>query len=355
MKYWTTPLGSTFSIDIYLDTNILEYLILDTYPNLTKLVENLTEFSDFINLKTTRYTMYEFCEIRKRYYFQKLANTNGETLSETDLKEFNSKSLDFEAECIPIFLEKIEQDLKEISRNYNLEIVGEFDEILWSHTLNMSLRSKLSREDCFVIISALMPNQFSKSQLLSIITNDKHFNSSFHNNNTLTEHFKEIDFVKPIIWYIRCNNDLDECFGRLNLTDNNHNGDIDIYTIKTILRLLVEKHNEYFIGKTFKVAPQLLDIVGLEFDSGSTSSIQNDNRIVIISKNLDFILLCPHSIELFCDRNKNKIELPFSIKDVDCFTFQFPNFDDDTIQGKYQTEIFSRLKEGGDYVFLLPI
>ena len=103
MKYWTTRLGSEFSIDIYLDTNILEYLISNQYPSLTKLLDELSLYPDFVTLKTTKYVVFEFCEIRKRYYFRNLALNKGEDLNDKNVREFDSGSLNFEEECVPIF------------------------------------------------------------------------------------------------------------------------------------------------------------------------------------------------------------------------------------------------------------
>lgn len=354
MKYWTTPLGTAFSIDIYLDTNILEYIVSNEYPSLTKLLDELSFYPEFVTLKATQYILFEFCEIRKRYYFKRLAESKGENLNDREIRQFDSNSLNFVEECVPLFLEKIERDRDKIIDDYNLEISKEFHSKLWERTLGVSLRTQLSREDCFVLASSLMPDESSIPQLISLMTNDNHLRNSFYNNTVLSDYFDNNELVHPVVWYIRCNDISHECFGERNLTENYDDDFISSYCKKVILKFLIMKQKDNFIGRTFNVAPLSRDIIGVQFDRACTSSIRTENRIVIVSKDLDFIVLCPHSVGEFRDKDKNQIEFPFSITEAGAFTFQFPAFDNDTIQGKFQDEIFLRLKEVGNLVFLLP-
>jgi hypothetical protein len=354
MEYWTTRLGSEFSIDIYLDTNILEYLVSNKYPSLTKLFDELVLYPEFITLKTTNYVVFEFCEVRKRYYFSNLAIYNGEDLNEKKIRAFDSDTLNFEEECVPVFLHNIKRDRDKIIYDYNLEISKDFHSNLWERTLDISLRTRLSREDCFVIASSLMPDESSIPQLISLITNDKHLSDSIYDSSLLSIYLNDNNLIHPIVWHIRCNDNTVKCFGERNLTENHEDNFISEYCKEIVLKLLLHKQKGNFIGKTFKVAPQLNDVIGVRVDENSGINISIENRIVIVSKNLDYILLSPRPIESFIDRNRNQIALPFSVNEVDAFTFQFPSFDEETIQGKFQIEIFSRLKEGNDFVFLLP-
>jgi hypothetical protein len=235
MKIWSDHkiLGTTFSIELFIDTNILEYLFNNEYPNLTNTIEYLNEYPDFITLKVSRYVYFEYFEIRKRAIFKNLAIIDEPEITERNIRKFNSTVLNFELDCIPAF-QSIFQDISDFFGKFNIEQEGEIHGELWGNTFDIMTKSKLSREDSLVTVSAIRPDPFSESRLFCIITNDQHFHSSIQNNEVLDNYFVNKSLIKPVIWFIGCNDIENKCFGRKNLTEETEINDISTYSLDVI-------------------------------------------------------------------------------------------------------------------------
>ena len=352
MKIWSdhNALGSTFSIDIFLDTNILEYLFSDQYPSLTAIIQALNEYPDFIVLKVSRYTIFEFFEIRKRNIYESiLESKNVSNLKPQDIKEFNCKEVDFLTECVPVF-QSILNSILELLDKFNVEQVGEIHNDLWANTFGIIANSKLSREDSLITTSALRPDIYGEPSFLGIITNDKQFNLSFHEESVESFFVKE-SLIKPIVWYIRCNDSLETCFGGKNITEELSQDEIQDYTNKIIFKFLKEKNKNYFVGETLQYIGNPSELVCMSVNG--SAEIESNSRLLIVSKLLDFIILFHNNIQEFRNINGKILEFPID-ESVDRVSFLLPQFSIDSIQIDNQEEIITLLRQSGHFVFIMP-
>lgn len=208
MKPWSdTPIHREFTTKVFLDTNILTYLVDDTYASVSSFFLIAKE-SPFCELVCSKFVMFEFVGIRKReHYLRKVAanskkSAKGEInfsslLNQKFINTFAAPEVEFEdviediKKDVELEIEKITTDL---GINFAYSIIHD-DQLM--PTFDICLSSKISNQDSLVLISSILPT--SKDNVTSVIvfTNDGEFASSFNANQTIADQFTKHQLEKP--------------------------------------------------------------------------------------------------------------------------------------------------------------
>lgn len=158
------PVLENFKIKIAVDTQILAYLVDNTYPSLNIFFETLFN-CPFVDIVCSRFVTYEFIGIRKQEHYLREIYTK--TVAKGGIMNFSS-ALKYkgdwsapELDYKDIYLDvkaKVEAELKKINDDYGIEYSDGWDQSLWHPHQDLVLSSRISKEDSLALLSTLIPD-----------------------------------------------------------------------------------------------------------------------------------------------------------------------------------------------------
>lgn len=352
MKEWSVNCLGRKKPKIYLDTNILSYLIDNTYPSLTKLLLKLKDTCLF-DLISSDFCKSEFVGIRKREHYlrlsvQKATEGNKKMNFSSLLKyhnQFGSQEVPF-ADVIDEIKTNVTSELESITTNYGIDFCCELHSGLTLPANDICLSSKISKEDSLVMVSAVSPLPGEVFENVLLVTHDQDF-VTWYSKDGLKERLDKIfhNFEIPIPKLA----DTRDIFG-FNL-DNEVNID---NLIEQFCNKFIETFKDLYIGKSIEPVDKCpKDVFALKAELNKT--IRQKQYIFVIGKNLDYMYALPKVVEFYHRGSP--------IEDGNMFTTAKENhltasivYSDDVFTSKatYQ-EILSELRKEGNYIFYLPI
>lgn len=349
MKEWSQLCHNKLTASIFLDTNILSYLLDQSYPALTSLI---TFFSQkcCVKLVSSDFCQLELVGIRKREHYLRAiiekANANNVLVNCSSLlkyhNQYNCVEIDFQ-QVLPTIQQKVNEDINKIVTNYGVKFDNIFHEDLFAPARDICLSSKISKEDSFVIISALNPQPNLYERICFIITHDGDF-VKWHNEvegilRTNVYDYHNLSY--PILI------DQRQAFGC-----NLDKGDFDADRIlKNFCKEYISKNDEYYIGKTLVPTGGNMppNMIALKTKEGVV--IHQQQYITIISKDLDFCITTSNRVT-FYHRNA-QVEDNSTMGNANTVTCLFENINEDLPEETYK-EILSELQQKDHLVFYHP-
>lgn len=352
MEQWSAQLEE-FRINIFLDTNILCYLIDNTYPTLTTFIKTLANMP-VVSLFASEYVLTEFIEVRKKEdYFQevlKQSKKDGRHINISSFIKYNKRydipNYSYEGTLVELVVKQVEKDIEKIVNDFNIEFDSLFNKQLLAPMKGICLNTKISKEDSLVLVSSLFRGD-KKVHFNNVIllTNDHDFEEwSGIFKNDIEGILKGQDLTMPFIDNIRSigKNIFDELLSDLRKDDNG----VEIaktYVIRCMHKLYEKKYIGTILpGKNVSKAPSHTLFVKVK-----AQSISDDFYTIILDKDLSF-LYCPHNKAVFYHKNKpiNGSFVPKSGEDIVGFVC---NLNENEIEA-----IFEQLNKEGNMVFIHP-
>jgi len=357
MQPWSDlPVISDFKIKFYLDTNILSYILDNTYTGITTSIQLLgqCEFSDLVS---SRFVIFELAGIRKKEHFLREAlniqSGTGTTNLSSLLKykdEYSSSAVDFSLIKDQIKL-KVEQEIDNIINTYFIDYKGNLlhDELL-EPTVEICLSSKISKEDSLVLVSALLPERHKPEEKICLITKDKQFTKAFSEFN-----------LEPILQAFSLNKPSVEHIDGIGLSDGanvnltNQADDIRLpgFWIDKIKEMILEKSRRLFLGKTFVPHSQNLPANCICFRLNPNTHLPNNISLTFISDALDFIYSIKIAIPEFWHSGAIT-QYPFQSPTAQNISFLGYETDVNNVPIPIPANIMARLREANHLVFIHP-
>ncbi|KAA6312764.1 hypothetical protein EZS27_036358, partial [termite gut metagenome] len=340
----------------FVDTNILSYLIDETYPLLNEFVKYLKE-SPVINLVSSEYALLEFIGVRKKeHYFRAFLKQMQETGKVVNLSSFLQYHNEFSLpECdfytlLPAIKSNVDSEKDRISSEFGIKFCNGFHRNLFNLTSDICLSSKISREDSLILVSALLPNEGVVNQKVIILTNDKNFHDWFYDTNIQTNVdgvFQNHDVPKPNLQHLKKINIDGQV---LNLTS-----DVELEKLKLafnsfLKNILINNLSNLFIGKNFVPQGTNFPLDCICFKAEVNKSIQNRKYLTIIGKDLDFVYNTENSIS-FWNNGREISDERFIATDGNSYLSFKIEIDNANSE---KANILARLKEEGNLIFLHP-
>jgi hypothetical protein len=285
-------------IKVALDTQILAYLVDNTYPNLTLFIKTLSE-CPFVDIVCSRFAIYEFIGVRKlEHYLRSLVDETkkkgGDVNFSSAIKyksEFDSPELKYIDAFSRVKVE-VEKELALIYDDYGIiyETVNVHNE-LWKPHQDLVLSTRISKEDSLLLLSSVFPDTLEKEDYLILFTNDNQFYNALCGEKEVEVSdnvFEENSLVKPQTYhlrkiYLKNNTVLNLINSDLELTDEN----IKDFTTNFILEHITEKNIKYFLGK---IVPCPKKMFGkLMCFKLIADELKEGFYITILSNNLEYI------------------------------------------------------------------
>lgn len=247
-------------VKIALDTQILAYLVDETYPKLTVFIKALSE-NKFVDIICSRFAIYEFIGIRKlEHYLRCLvgkATENGSKLNfSSALKyknDFNAPELKY-VETYETIKKSVEEELIRIDRDFGIVYENiNLHSDLWKPHQELVLSTRISKEDSLLLLSSIFPDSFKKEDHLILLTNDGQFYKALEQDVEASNNvFEENGLTKSHTYYLK-----DILLGKsnfsLNLIDDNNgltDDDVKNYVKEFIIEHIKKKNKDIFLGET---------------------------------------------------------------------------------------------------------
>lgn len=354
MEKWSAE-SEKFRVNFFLDTNILCYLVDDTYSALSEFIKALAEMP-VVSLFTSEYVLTELLEVRKKEdYFQEVMNQakkDGRYINISSFiannKRYSIPHYPYEGDLIEPVSTQVNKDIEKIVKDFGITFESKFNDSLLSPMKGICLSTKISREDSLVLVSSLFKGdeKLSPGKVI-LITNDEAFEKWSNGaqaeiNNVLAKHGLSMPFVEHLDKMGSLFNDDGT---KWNLTKTTKNGrDIALeYVTKCIQWMYVEN----YIGiispaENVTRAPAHTLFVKVKADS-----LSNKIYTIILDKDLNF-LYCPQNKADFY-RDGSSLSEPFvptEGQDKVGFVCEMREGEGD--------EIYEKLNQQGNMVFIHP-
>ena len=176
-----------YRVNVYLDTNILVDYVEKTYPLLNKSIDFLAQ-CPFVNLRSSHYVLFEFTEVRKLRLFWEKADP-AKTKAYEDVRysikktwEYNGKAYDdFKTEIASIVSTELELIKNSLQLNFDEHVLHEG---LVYPTDSLCLATKISKEDCLVMVSCMHPDKEVVLDHCLLLTRDSQYFKAYTDNRT---------------------------------------------------------------------------------------------------------------------------------------------------------------------------
>ncbi|WP_445735302.1 hypothetical protein [Mariniflexile sp.] len=249
----------TFKIKIALDTQLLAYLIDESYPSFNRFYDCLKN-SPFVDIVCSRFVTFEYIGIRKlEHYLHKVYSSSAGKMNLSSAlqyrRDFKAPELDYES-CFEDVKKEIEQELKRLNDDFGIQYDDNIlHQGLWHPHQELLLSSRLSKEDCLVLLSSIYPQEFIKESHSIFLTNDSQFFDSFCGNTdyrmaSIDQVFDENGILKPETFSIKkigLNSST-----VYNLTKQITDEIIDQFAADFIFNQISIKNEHLVLGKTIK-------------------------------------------------------------------------------------------------------
>jgi hypothetical protein len=357
METWSHSPVKDFKTTFFVDTNILCYLIDETYPMLNKFIKYLKD-SPIVELISSEYVLLEFTGIRKREHYlrEALSQTQklGKSVNLSSLlkyhNQFSLPEIDFHS-LLPNIKTNVDAEKDRISSEFGITFKSGFHKNLFNPTSDICLSTKISKEDSLVLVSSILPSEGNINRNVIFLTNDADFHDWFYEkevNPNIDAIFQQHDIPKPDLQHlkkIKGNN------GQVhNLTENVDLKDI-IESINTYLKNnLSQRLNKLFVGISFKSRDNGIPNDCMCLEATSNNFILNNKHITIIGKDIDFVYNSECKVSFWNNGQaiSNEGFTPTEGNNYLSFKLQI----DDAIQDK--SAILAKLRDAGHLIFIHP-
>ena len=358
MESWSASLDS-FKVKVFLDTNILCYLVDNTYPALTSFIKTLSEMP-VVDLISSEYVLAEFIGVRKQEnYFQealKEAKKQNITLNLSSFLKYNKRydipnlkydTLQEAVNCA------VTNDERSITNDFNISFQCGFNKNLIKPTKEICLCSRISREDSLVMVSSIYKSndEIIKDKVI-ILTNDDDFYSWYcESQPSIDAIFSEIGNIPNLVKIANITNSRGQ---KIDLT-NQGIEDSSAFCISYIKDLIFNSFGELYKGQSVDMncpaAPN--NCVGIKVKA---TQFESESYCIVIGAKLDFLYCIPHPIALYhCKKPVDKVFIPQQREDKASFILDLSkdsSFDDKDQQ--YKDAVINKIKEPNNLIFLHP-
>ena len=189
-------------MNVYLDTNILIDYVEGKYPLLKRSIDFLSH-CPFVYLRSSHYVLFEFTEVRKSLLFWKKADPeesrpfDNKVKSEikSEWKYNNVEYATFKDEITNTVLAELDMFRDVLGINFEEHVLHEN---LVYPTSSLCLATKISREDCLVMVSCMHPDVNLKLDHCLLLTRDARYYKAVQENDAeVKEVFEKIFWSHP--------------------------------------------------------------------------------------------------------------------------------------------------------------
>ena len=347
-----------FRINFFLDTNILCYLIDNTYPALTGFIKSLGKMP-VVSLFTSEYVLAELIEVRKKEdYYQEVVKRSKKDKRYINISSFitHNKRYDiphytYGGELIPPVKTRVDKDIEKIVNGFGITYDSKFNDRLLSPMKDVCLSTRISREDSLVLVSSLfrgdktvIPNR------VVVLTNDDDFEKWCDSSKSDIEtDLRSNGLSMPYVEHLKR-------LGKM-ITGDNKRWDLisnattkedgEVIALEYVTKCLMWMFKDRFIGLVKPTTRATKAPKNTLFVKVKASMLNNDIYTIVLNKNLTY-MYCPQNKADFYRDGKSLVKpfIPKSKKDKVSYVVN--------LRDKETPRVFNQLNKEDNLVFIHP-
>lgn len=338
---------SEYRVNVYLDTNILVDYVEKAYPLLNKSIDFLSQ-CPFVNLRSSHYVLFEFTEVRKLRLFWAKADP-AKSRSYEDVRfsikktwEYNGKAYDeFKTEIVSTVSSELELIKNSLQLNFDEHVLH--DGLVYP-TNSLCLATKISKEDCIVMVSCMHPDKDDFLDHCLLLTRDSQYFKAYTDNRADAEKvFGDNNLHIPVL--VRTEDLKIEGQGtQYNLYNDDGRSDIEKYWIWLITTTLKNNHASQYVGTTYVHGGNEAAKKCIYFEmDGADKVLRESSGLYFVFNDLSQKAILSGPFEFW---NYQKVELPHTNPDDPKYSFKTEGLDSDLLH---------KLRENGNSVFYYDI
>lgn len=336
-----------YRVNIYLDTNILVDYVEKTYSSLNKSIDFLAQ-CPFVNLRSSHYVLFEFTEVRKLRLFWIKADPDKTEVYE-NVRNTIKKSWKYKGKVYDDFKEEIEitvsSELEIIKNSLQLNFDEHVlhDELVYP-TNSLCLATKISKEDCLVMVSCMHPDKDIVLDHCLLLTRDSQYFTAYTDNRAdVDKVFGDNKLNTPIL--VRAEDLRINGQGtQYNLYNNDSSSDIEKYWVWLITTMLKNNCALQYVGATYEHGgnEDAKKCIYFEMD-GVSKVLRESSGLYFVFNDLTQKVILSGPFEFW---NLQRVGLPHTNPDFPKYSFKMEDLD---------TVLLSKLRENGNCVFYYDI
>jgi hypothetical protein len=356
---WSDPPHTDFRIRIFLDTNVLVFLIDHTYQNLNDFVEIVNE-TPFVELISSRYVMFEFFGARKREHYLRTAAARapkaaGGQLNFSSLLKFKD---DYEipgtlfADVMPTIRDSVMAEVATIASNFKINFeYGSFHQDQLQPTRDVCLASKIQNQDCLVLISAILPEPNTTQRNVLLLTKDENFVKYFESAD-LGKLLSSHGIFPPRL--VQLNKMESPGTKAINLTTAIDPVSLAEDMRSYLLSMITSQLSASFLGHTFVPKSSAVPQDCVCFSLSNRTSFPIDVYITVLSKDLDFIYTTRSKVSDFRHRGTPVSNTSVFSPGDNHISFRLLDVDESGNPKAMNQTILTAIRAQGNLVFIHP-
>lgn len=337
-----------YRINVYLDTNILFDYVENQFPLLTKSIDFLAQ-CPFVYLRSSHYVLFEFTENRKiKLFWEKADPTKSEEYGKVKYKI--KQSWKHNNREYTEFREDITKQVEIELEMFRNQLRIDFDEHVLHEGLvyptnSLCLQTKISKEDCLVMVSCMNPFKDTRLDHCLLLTRDEQYYKAY-NENTVESNkvFNDNGLQQPML--IRTEElSLGGRSPQYNLYDNNGKTDIENYWKALISNVLRSIRSVEYVGTTYEHGATEAAKKCLFFKmDGSDKTLKESSGLFFVFNDLTKATILSGPFDFW--NNNERVALPHSNPEFPKYSFKTEGLDAD---------LLSKLREKGNLVFYYDV
>lgn len=333
-----------YRVNVYLDTNILVDYIEGKFPLLKRSIDFLVN-CPYVNLRSSHYVLFEFTEVRKvNLFWEKSDPAKSEDykkVKSTIKKEWKYNGRDyneFKSDIINQVGTEVEFFKSQLQIDFNEHVLHEG---LIYPANSLCLATKISREDCLVMVSCMHPTEESKLDHCILLSRDEQYYKAYNENKEDADKvFGTSNLNNPSL--IRTENlHIGEHGTLYNLYDSNGRTDIENYWVALIKETLRSNLQDRYVGTTYLYGKKGVAAQCLYFDmDGAEKTLIDSDGLYFVYNDLSSKAIIPGPFEYW--NYGKRINLPNTNTDYPKYSFK---------PEAMSAELLQKLREAGHLVF----
>lgn len=333
-----------FRVNIYLDTNILVDYVGRKFPLLNRSIDYLAQ-CPFVKLRSSHYVLFEFTEVRKANLLWKIADSDEthpfSSVKSTIKKEWKYNGVDYatlKTEITDTVLTELDFFRNSLGIDFDEHVLHEK---LVYPTSSLCLASKISREDCLVMVSCMHPDEELKLDHCLLLTRDAQYYKAVQENDAeVRKVLKDSELEPPIL--IRTESLQVEGNGtQYNLYNDDAGINIEEFWCSLILSNIKRNMASQYVGQTYSFGADGIAAECIYFEmDGNDKTLQESTGLYFVSRDLSFRTIIAGPFEYW---NKgNVVSLTHCNLDFPKYSFRKEGI---------APEMLVKLREKGNLIF----
>ena len=332
-----------YRVNVYLDTNILFDYVEGQFPLLTKSIDFLSQ-CPFVYLRSSHYVLFEYTENRKlKLFWEKADPTKSEDYSK--VKYRIKQNWEYHGREYSEFKDDIRNQVEAELNLFRDQLDINFDEHVLHEglvypTSSLCLQTKISKEDCLVMVSCMNPFKDTKLEHCLLLTRDEQYDKAYNANTAESDKvFNDSGLQKPVLIHTE-KLSLGEHAPQYNLYVKDGRNDIENYWVGLILTILKTLRSEKYVGTTYLhgSAENAKKCLFFEMD-GVEKTLFETTGLYFVHNDLSGATIVSGPFEFW---NIEKVSLPHSNPKFPKYSFKTDGLDG---------ELLGKLRENGNLVF----